>query len=117
MDRRDRQVRDQPVEEPGYAYRTERACWWLCPSIEIVPASRSRYIDRVTVRLVVVALWLIAMAALVAIIRLPGSAFDIYVKDRYFVMPKPYLIGFVIALVFVAGWFGHRLIDAFWRSS
>jgi len=51
-----------------------------------------------------VALWLIAVAAVIAIIRLPGSALDIYVKDRYFVIPKSYLIAFVIVVIFVARW-------------
>ena len=55
-------------------------------------------------RLAMVALWLIAVAAVIAIIRLPGPALDIYVKDRYFVIPKSYLIAFVIVVIFVARW-------------
>jgi heme/copper-type cytochrome/quinol oxidase subunit 1 len=57
------------------------------------------YYDRVKFWILVVPLWLIALAALVGIVILPGNL-DIYYHDTYMVVAKTHVI-LAILLLFV----------------
>jgi hypothetical protein len=48
------------------------------------------------VRVVIALLWLVAIGLLICAVRLP-TALDIYVKDRYFVISKQFLIVLILA--------------------